>query len=112
MALSQSIELTPPVPSEEVTGPTHESDALRLRRALQRLRLNLQEADGEVIQMLEDWQQAAEACEKAEQKAAKLRAQAADFDADAVGYRHKAAYSCTSTSASPHQTWGLGPRPH
>ena len=52
---------------DEITGPTHESDALRLRRALQRLRLNLQEADKEVVELLEEWQEEAEACEEKEQ---------------------------------------------
>lgn len=76
----------------EVTGPTHESDALRLRRALHRLRLNLQEADSEVIEMLEEWQETTESCEKAQRKAVKLRAEADELDADAEWTRQKASY--------------------
>ena len=77
---------------DEITGPTHESDALRLRRALQRLRLNLQEADKEVVELLEEWQEEAEACEEKEQSAANHQARADELDAEADEHRQRAAY--------------------
>jgi DNA polymerase-4 len=58
---------------DEISSPTHESDALRLRRALQRLRINLEDADSEVMEMLEEWQEEAKACEEKEQLAAKKK---------------------------------------
>ena len=75
-----------------ITGPTQEGDALRLRQALHQLRLNLQVTDGEVIELLEDWQDAADRCEKAEKKAAKLRTEADEQEIKAEWHRQRAAF--------------------
>ena len=76
---------------DEITSPTHESDALRLRRALHKLRINLENADSEVMEMLEEWQEEAEACEEKEQLAAKHQARADELDAEADEHRQRAA---------------------
>jgi len=76
---------------DEITSPTHESDALRLRRALQRLRINLEDADSEVMEMLEEWQEEAKACEEKEQLAAKHQARADELDAEVYEHRQQAA---------------------
>ena len=72
----------------------------------------------EVIQMLEDWQQAAEAFDGGVREG---RVKGGEAARPCRGLRRRRCglptqggvqLYTTSTSASPHQTWGLAPRPH
>jgi hypothetical protein len=58
----------------EQAEPT-ESEALRLRRALEELRLSLSESDDEVVELIERWQDSLDSCEGCERRLVKLNNQ-------------------------------------
>ena len=57
-----------------------EYDALRLRQALHSLRVSLQDKDKEVVELVKDWQEAVDECERCDRKAIKLRKLAEECD--------------------------------
>ena len=61
-------------------GVETENDALRLRNQLLALKKSLVDTDGIVVDLIEEWQEAIEECERCERKALQLRRAAEDYD--------------------------------
>lgn len=72
-------------------GVESESDALRLRSQLLKLKKSLAATDRVVVDLIEEWQEALEECERCERKALKLRREADEQDLQLHEWRQTAA---------------------
>lgn len=73
------------------TGVESESDALRLRHQLLRLKKSLADTDRVVVELIEDWQEALDECERCERRAIRLRREADEQELRLHEWRQTAA---------------------
>ena len=71
-------------------GTGEQADALRLRRALHTLKGQLSVTDGEVIELLTEWQELLDSCDTCRSEAARHRSEAEALEMEAEEHRTNA----------------------